>query len=145
VYCLAVCVVSFRYTPRHLMNLSAAQWKRVPRAEACSHGGYSCCTATDNGACFAPAVLLRGSWRAPKGDVKLLKGGPVRRPSPPAGRGYLANVRQEAPCRFSGYSYDDCVLGDPRTLGLGSFGLQNPPGILCLEKLSRCLQQTTRS
>ena len=81
----------------------------------------------------------------PKGDVKLLKGGPVRRPSPPAGRGHLANVGLVAPCRFSRYSPGDCVSGDPRTLGLGSFGLQNPSGILCLEKLSRCLQQTTRS
>jgi len=92
-----------------------------------------------------PAVLLRCSWWAPKGDVKLLKGGPVRHPFPPEGRGHLANVGLEAPCRFSGYSFGGCVSGNPHTLGLRSFGLQNPSGILCLEKLSWCLQQTTRS
>jgi len=42
--------------------------------------------------------------RSLRGTLKLFKGGPVRRSSPPGAGSYLANVGQEAPRRFSGYS-----------------------------------------
>ena len=89
--------------------------------------------------------MTSGPWKVPKGDIKLFKGGPVRRSSPPAVWGYLAYVGREAPSRFSGYSLGFCAKGDPRTPGLGSFGLQTPSGIRCLEKLSWRLQQAAGS
>jgi len=47
---------------------------------------------------------VEGVWRGLERDVKPLEGGPVRRSRSPVSESHLANVRQEAPCRFSGYS-----------------------------------------
>ena len=49
----------------------------------------------------------------PGWDVKLVMGGPVRHDSPPRGWSHLANVRQEAPHRFSGYCSDAPSLLTP--------------------------------
>ena len=64
-------------------------------------GFYSRCTAWDSG---FRASLLRVYLGSPGRDVKQFKGGPVQRSYPPVGGSHLANVGQEAPCRFSGYS-----------------------------------------
>jgi len=48
-------------------------------------------------------AVHKGFKQRPRGDIKLFMGGPVWRPSPPVGWDHLANVGQEAPCRFSGY------------------------------------------
>jgi len=64
-------------------------------------GFYSRCTAWDSGFRVSLSRVYLG---CPERDIKQFKGGPVRRPSPPVGWDHLANVGQEAPCRFSGYS-----------------------------------------
>jgi len=71
--------------------------------------------ATDLGACLVPVALAADPWRAPKGDVKLFKGGPVRRLPPPEGGGHLAYVGLVAPCRFSGYSLGDASGRPPHS------------------------------
>jgi len=66
--------------------------------------GTPCCKSWAG--CTAKAIpswlWLARCWLP--GDVKPFRSGPVRRLSPSAGPGHLANVGWEAPWWFSGYS-----------------------------------------
>ena len=67
----------------------------------------------------APCLgLLQGEG----GDIKQFMGSPVWCPIPPEGWGYLANVRHEAPCRFSGYAVESEPLVTPTLLATEALG-----------------------
>jgi len=76
----------------------------TPGAEACSRRALP--TARGGRAALRLVIpsWLWLKWGWSPGDVKPFRSGPVRRPTSPAGEGYLANVGQEAPRWFSGYS-----------------------------------------
>jgi len=86
--------------------------RRPPPIEAGSTPGAEACSRQALPAARGRRTalwLVIPSWLWPKqswssGDVKPFRSGPVRRPPPTEEEGHLANVGQEAPRWFSGYS-----------------------------------------